>query len=475
LTIIKFGEFMSADMSALLKHVEDNFQKHLDMLCELTRIPSCSWKGFDPKFVEESAKKTKEYFDSVGLENVEVIKIPNTHPYVYADWLHAGIDKPTVLLYAHHDIQPPMREELWESPIHEPTIRGGRIYARGIADDKAGIMIHVASVAAYLETVGHLPLNVKIIIEGEEEDGSNNLTSFLEQYSEKLRCNTMILTDCSNFDTGVPALTTSLRGLLALEVEIKVMKSPLHSGMFGGPIPDPITAMSKMIASLTDEQGRLDIPEIYEMIDYASEELRSEYNRLPIDNESFKKQINMKEQAEIIGGEAHVCEKMWRLPSFAVNSIESGSRKLAGNVIMDSCWAKLGLRVVPNINIKKAEELLKKKIKDNLPWGLELEIKTEQGTEGWVTSSEHDYFHAAKRALTEGYGKEAVIIGCGGTIPFVAPLSEKLGGIPALLVGIEDPYCNAHSENESLDLSDFKKAIRAQVIMFQYLADEGIK
>ena len=466
---------MSQDMNKLLDHVENNFQKHLDMLCELTRIPSCSWKGYDPKFVEQSAEKTKEYFESVGLENVEVLKIPNTHPYVYADWLHAGEDKPTVLLYAHHDIQPPMREELWESPIHEPTIRGERIYARGIADDKAGIMIHVASTAAYLETLGKLPVNVKIIIEGEEEDGSNNLPAFLDQYSEKLRCHTMILTDCSNFDTGTPALTTSLRGLLALEVEVKTMKSPLHSGMFGGPIPDPITAMSKMIASLTDNEGRLDIPEIYEMVDYANEELKAEYERLPLDDESFKKQINMKNSAEIIGGEGTVCEKMWRLPSFAVNSIESGSRKLAGNVIMDSCWAKLGLRVVPNIDIKKAEELLKKKIKANLPWGLEIEINVEQGTGGWVTDIDHDYFRAARKALTDGYGKEAVYIGCGGTIPFVGPLSEKLGGIPALLVGIEDPYCNAHSENESLDLADFKKAIRAQVLMFQYLAEEGIK
>jgi acetylornithine deacetylase/succinyl-diaminopimelate desuccinylase-like protein len=465
---------MSFNTEKVVKYCDDHFDLHIEKLIELVKIPSCSWDGFDPQHVKDSAKAVKAMFDDIGLENTEILTIEGAHPYIYADWLHAGADKPTVLLYAHHDVQPPMREELWKVPPFEPKIIGDRIYGRGTADDKAGIIIHVASIKSYFDTHnGKLPVNVKIIIEGEEEYGSPNLASFLSQYKEKLQSDVMILTDLANFDTGKPALTTSLRGLVSMDVELKALDHPLHSGMFGGPIPDPNIAMAKIIAGITDDQGRINIPEIYEMIEYISEEHRKELESLPMDNEAYKKQTEMVAGAEVIGGSAGVLEKLWRLPSFAINSIESGSKKTAGNVVMESCWAKFGLRIAAGMNPEKVAELMKAKIRELCPWGLELKITMDSVANAWYTVPNHPYYDAAKDALGKGYGEAAVYIGCGGTIPFVEPMSEHLGNIPALLVGVEDPFCNAHSENESLHLGDFKKAIRSQVYMFEELAKVG--
>ena len=457
--------------SNAVKFIDDNKQEFINQLIDLAKIPSCSWEGFDPKFVIESAHKTKELMLKAGFENIEIITISDSHPYIYADWLHAGADKPTVLLYAHHDIQPPMREELWKTPPHTPTEINGRLFGRGTADDKAGILIHLASLTAYLKTEGKCPVNLKVIIEGEEEIGSPHLQDFVKKYSGKLKADTMILTDLSNFDTGVPALTTSLRGLVSMQLNIKTMERPVHSGMFGGPIPDPSVAMSKIIAGLTNHDGTINIPELYTDIIYLTDDEKREIAKLPMDDDLFKEQINMEKHAHIIGGNGHVLEKVWRLPSFSINSIESGSKKLAGNVIMDSCWAKIGLRLAPGMDAKKVRDTLIKKIKELTPWGLECHIEMDTCNSGWNTSSSHPYFKAAMNALTEGYGKQAVMVGCGGSIPFVAPFSEYLGNIPALLVGVEDPYCNAHSENESLDLSDFHKAMRSQVLMFSALAN----
>lgn len=460
-------------MSQAVELLESSFEKYVDQLKDIAKIPSCSWEGFDPKFVVQSAEKTAELLKNAGLEHVELIKIGDAHPYVYADWLHAGVDKPTVLLYAHHDVQPPMRDELWKTPVYEPTQVGDRLFGRGVADDKAGILIHVASIDCLLKTTGKLPVNVKVIIEGEEEIGSSHLMDFLDQYKHKMAADVMILTDLSNYDTGIPSLTTSLRGLVTLEVELKVMDHPLHSGMYGGPIPDPVVALSKIISGLVDDNGKVAIPELHERVKPVSDVERKMYQSLKMSRKLFREQASLLDSTEIFGDNEEILIKMWREPSLVINSIESGSRKSAGNVIMDSVWTKIGLRIVPNIDREFAVEALKKKILSLAKWNVQISFKEDIRGSYWTTDIDHPYFEVARKALSKGYNAETVYMGSGGSIPFAAPFSEALGGIPALMVGVEDPYTNAHSENESLHLGDFKKAIKGQIFLFEDLGKAG--
>lgn len=454
---------------AALDRYEMDQRNHLDDLIKLTRIPSVSFDGFPPEEVVRSAECVKTILEAAGFQNVELMRIPGTHPYVYADWLKAP-GAPTILLYAHHDVQPPMREELWRSPVWEPTEKDGRLYARGIADDKAGVLIHAASVASWLRTAGALPVNVKVIIEGEEEIGSTHLEPFLAAHAEKLRADCVVLTDCSNYDTGVPSLTTTLRGLISMEVEVTALDHPLHSGMWGGPIPDPIMALSKILAKLVDDRGRVAVPGLWEDVVPPRDDEMEDLRKLGMEDGLFRKQAGIGPGIELFAKDEGLLAKMWREPALAINSIQSGGKKIAGNVIMDSAWARVGLRLVPDMDPAKATRLLSEFIKASCPWGLEVKVMPEQGAKPWMTKSDHPVFGIAKKSLGMGYGRPAVLIGCGGTIPFVDSFTKALGAIPALLVGIEDPYTNAHSENESLEVADFHKSVRSQIHFFADLA-----
>ncbi|HLP43232.1 MAG TPA: M20/M25/M40 family metallo-hydrolase [Fibrobacteria bacterium] len=455
--------------AAALARYEADKRAHLDDLIALTRIPSVSFDGFPKEEVVRSAEAVKAILSAAGFENARLMRVPDTHPYVYADWLKAP-GAPTVLLYAHHDVQPPMRDELWRSPVWEPTEKDGRLYARGIADDKAGVLIHAASVASWLRAAGSLPVNVKVIIEGEEEIGSTHLAAFLSAHAQKLRADCVILTDCSNYDTGVPSLTTTLRGLISMEVEVTALDHPLHSGMWGGPIPDPIMALSKILAGLVDDKGKVAVPELWDDVVAPRPDEMEDLRKLGMEDNLFRKQAGIGPGVELFAEREGLLAKMWREPSLAVNSIQSGGKKVAGNVIMDSAWARIGLRLVPKMDPAKCARILSEWIKARCPWGLEVKVTPEQGANPWMTESSHPIFEVAKESLGRGYGKPAVLIGCGGTIPFVDSFTKALGDIPALLVGVEDPYTNAHSENESLHVEDFHKAVRSQIHFFADLA-----
>ena len=269
-------------LAATLRQLDDQFDEFKRILVTLSRIPSVSADGFPAREVQRSAKAFADLLRRVGVRNVEVLEVKGAHPYVYGDWLGRP-SAPTIVLYGHHDVVPPGRPQRWKSPAFEPTERNGRLYGRGTADDKGGILVHVAAVAAYLKATGSLPCNVKFLIEGEEEIGSENLARFLLRHKRKLAADAVVLSDTSNFDTGVPALTYRLRGLCVVDVEVRCLKQPVHSGQKGGPIPDPVQILCRLIADLTAADGSLKIPGLYKRVARGSARQRSRIRRLPFD------------------------------------------------------------------------------------------------------------------------------------------------------------------------------------------------
>ena len=455
-------------MNQPAQYAEEHFSHYVDKLKALIRIPSISFSGFPPEEVRRSAQATASLLKEEGLENVELLEMEGCHPYVYADWLHAP-GKPTLLLYAHHDVQPVGRLEVWKSPPFEPTERDGRLYARGSADDKAGIIVHVAAIAAYLKTHGRLPVNVKLMIEGEEEIGSSHLETVLKKYRQKFQADTIVITDTANFDVGIPTITNSLRGIVATEVTVRVMDHPLHSGSWGGPGPDPVIALSKMIASLVDSEGKIAIGGIYDDVAPLSSVEKNSIDSLNYSDEDYRKQAFLLDGVDIVGGDSSPLKKLYRLPSISVNAIQASTRKNVSNIVNESAWCKVGIRTVPNMDAAKTLKLLCEHLKKNAPWGAQVEFSVDQSAPWWTTSPEGPVFDKARRALTKAYGRECVVMGQGGTIPFVGPFSEALGGVPALLIGVEDPQTNAHSENESLHLGDLKRSILSAVYLYEEL------
>ena len=458
---------MSTDKALARFAAEKN--SYLEDLKTLVRIPSVSFEGFDPKHVRASAEATAKLLEKRGFKNVKLLEVEGAHPYVYGEILDAP-GKPTLLLYAHHDVQPAGDAKAWKSPPFEPTERDGRLFARGAADDKAGVVVHSSAVDAWLKGAGALPLNVKVIIEGEEEIGSEHLTAFLQKHRTLVQADCIVLTDTGNFETSLPSITTALRGLVTVDVEVKALKQSLHSGMWGGPVPDPVMGLAKMLAGLTNADGSIAIPGVLDAVKPLTKEEREWITELPGDDAHFRKQAGMLPSVELLGKGRHPWETNWRQPSLTVNAIQASSRVDARNIICESAWARVGIRVVPNLDPKDVQQKLVDALKAAVPWGPEATIKPDQSVNWWYTDPSGPAFQAAFRALEKGYGKKAVAIGCGGSIGFVEPFSKELGGVPALLIGVEDPYTNAHSENESLHLGDFDKAIASAIHLYDELA-----
>jgi acetylornithine deacetylase/succinyl-diaminopimelate desuccinylase-like protein len=457
----------SAIEKALAWHASHQ-PEYLEELKKLVRIPSVSFAGFDKEQVRKSGEATCDLMRRKGLQNVQLLEMPNAHPYAYGEWTQAQ-GRPTLLLYAHHDVQPAGEKEKWKIPDpFEPIEKERRLWGRGAADDKAGILVHIAAIDSWLKSHGSLPVNVKMIVEGEEEAGSGSLPAFLKKYRKLLQADAIVLTDTGNFDTGLPSITTALRGLVTVQIEVNALKQPVHSGMWGGPVPDPTMALCRILARLSNDDGSINLPGIYDKVRPLTADEKKSIEALPTNDDLFRKQAGMLPGTKLLGGRAP-WEMNWRQPSLAINAFQASNHRDARNIICEGAWARLGIRTVPDMEVEEVQRKLIDALKKDPPWGVQVEVTPESTGGWWYTSTDAPAFKAARKALREGYGKEPVSIGCGGSIPFVDPFSRELGGAPALLIGVEDPYTNAHSENESLDLGDFVKAARSAIRFYAEL------
>lgn len=424
----------------------------------LVAIPGVSAKSFPAENVRRSADAVAETLREYGLEDVRLLETDG-HPAVYGERF-VSRDAPTVLVYGHHDVQPPGAEERWLSPPFEAVVRGGRIYGRGTADDKGGFLAYLEAIRACTESSA-LPCNVRVLIEGEEEIGSPHLGALLASHRSLFASDFIVLCDTPNFATGVPALTYRLRGNCIVDVEVRCLERPLHSGQGGGLVPDAIAILCTLLARLHRDDGTLNIPGLDERV-HVDESQLAAMRALPFTGDfGLLDGVRLTSQA--------AWERVWARPSLTITAIEAVPIACAANQIAHAARARLSLRTVRDLDTREAGELLAQALRTNVPHGAQVTATIVGGPSWWEADPAHPLFASARRALTRAFGAEAVMTGSGGSIGFVKPFADLAGDTPPLLTGVQDPQSNAHSENESLHLGDWEKAMHAAVFLLQEL------
>jgi cysteinylglycine-S-conjugate dipeptidase len=419
--------------------------------------------------VQRSADATAALLEACGLERVRLAAVDGSPPAVIGEWTRQA-DAPTILLYAHHDVQPPGIVENWASDPFEPVVRDGRLYGRGSADDKAGAVAHAAMVRAWLDTAGELPCNVKILVEGEEEIGSPHLEAFLRAHLDDLAADVLLLADAGNWSVGTPGLTYSLRGIAGGDVRLRALDSPIHSGMAGGAVPDPAIAMAQLLASLVDEHGDPAIDDFWLDVRRPTEQELARIAALPADVDGLRRAWGLRPGVELAGDPATaVFERLWHRPSVTVIGLDTHPIAGSSNQIVAKAAARISLRLVADQDPDRVNGALRAHLERRVPFGLEFEFEAEDGVPAWQCEPEGWAFEATERALRAGFGVDPVYMGVGGSIPFVGPFAAAFGGIPALLLGPADPGSRIHGEDESLHLADWRSLITSEALLLSEL------
>jgi acetylornithine deacetylase/succinyl-diaminopimelate desuccinylase-like protein len=460
-------------MKPILDWLNKNRESCFRDLAELVAVKSVSTDREHQKEIDQSAALTCEQMRRAGLTNVEVLRCGNSNPYAYGEWLGAP-GKPTVFLYAHHDVQPVQDKDIeegrWQTPPWELTPRGGRLYARGSADDKGAITAQLAAVSAFLKTRGELPVNVKVLVEGEEEVGSENLMDFFKEYKKRIQSDVIVVCDTENIDTGLPSITYSLRGIVALTVEVESAKGPVHSGMAGGALADSALALNVILSRLYWKNGKIPVPGLYDGVRKVTPAERRTFDALPYDEAKLRKDVGVLPRVGLATEKGtSVYEQTWRKPAVTIIAQEASSIRQASNQVLPRASAIVSCRIVPDQEPEQVYESLKAALTKDPPWGVKVTVKPEGSVKWWMTDPTGPAFEAAMDAMKAGFRREPVAIGCGGTIGFVGPLADLLGGAPALLMGIEDPRSNAHAPNESLHEGDWYKLMASLAHLFENL------
>lgn len=447
--------------SAVTEAVAIGIPSALSDLGDLVRIPGIAWPSFDQTQLERSAERVASLATGTGVfDEVRVLRaaIPGTdehgQPAVLATRA-ARNGKPTILLYAHHDVQPPGADELWETPPFEPTVRDGRLYGRGAADDKAGIMAHIASLRAVAEVLGDdLELGVSLFIEGEEEYGSRSFAQFLSDNAEALRADAIVVADSGNWDSTTPGLTVSLRGNARFTLKVRTLDHASHSGMFGGAVPDAMMATVRLLSTLWNEDGAVAVDGLSETDtptpDYTEETLRDEAGLLPGTSPI---------------GRGTVLSRIWNKPAITVIGIDATSVASASNTLLPEVTVVISARVAPGQSGQDAYEALEAHLRAHVPFGAELTFSDVDLGDGFLVDTSGWAVSLARQAMADGYGADPVDLGVGGSIPFIADLVREFPAAQILVTGVEDPHARAHSPNESLHLDTFRHAVATEALL----------
>jgi len=456
-------------MKPVLDWLTKNYPTLIRGLADLVAIPSISTDGEHQKEIEQSAALTCEQMRQAGLENVEVICCGESNPYAYGEWLHAP-GKPTVFLYAHHDVQPTNYLDQWQSEPWTLTSRAGRLFGRGAADDKGAITAQLAAISAFLKTRGSLPVNIKMLVEGEEEVGSRNLQMFFRQYKDRIKSDVIVVNDTENIEVGLPSITYSLRGIAAVQVDVQSAKLPVHSGMAGGALADAALALNVILSRLYWNNGKLPIPHFYDKVRPVTSSERKGFRSLPADEAKWRRDLGILPGVNFATEKnGHIYEQTWRRPAITVIAQEASSIKGASNQVLPTASAIVSCRIVPDQNAKEVLDQIQKFLAKDPPWGVKVTFKPQGLVDWWMTDPNGPAFEAAISAMRAGFKKQPAAIGCGGSIGFVGPLAKLFGGAPALLIGIEDPKSNAHAPNESLHEGDLRKLMASLAHLFENL------
>jgi acetylornithine deacetylase/succinyl-diaminopimelate desuccinylase-like protein len=460
--------------SSAVAFARQNQPRFLDELKALLRIPSIST---DPEHKDDCRKAAElllAELKRIGMENVRLIE-GKGHPLVYADWLHAA-GKPTVLIYGHYDVQPPDPLDEWLSPPFEPTERNGNIYARGAVDDKGQVMAQVkaleslfAADASLLAANGSLPLNVRVLFEGEEEVGGETIEEYVASKPADLKADFALVSDTELFAPGLPTLCVGLRGMIYTELEVRGARTDLHSGIYGGAAPNPFVAICQIIARLKDENGHILIPGFYDGIIPPSPEELAAWRSLPFDEEEYRKaEVGSK---QLVGEAAYsVLERTWARPTLDVHGIPGGFTGAgAKTVIPAKAVAKVSMRLVPGMTPAKAFELYKNYVEKLAPAGVDVEVRLIHSGDPCLVRVDNPYIKAATRALHEVWGKDTVFIRSGGSIPIVGDFDRNLG-LPSVMMGFGLPDDNLHAPNEKFNLKNFELGI---VSLIRFLEEVG--
>jgi acetylornithine deacetylase/succinyl-diaminopimelate desuccinylase-like protein len=462
---------------AVLGWLQKNHEQLVRDLADLVAIRSISTDGEHQKEIDQSAELTCAQMRRAGLQNVSILRTGASNPYAYGEWLGAP-GKPTAFLYAHHDVQPvnDVGEAKWEqADPFKLERKNGRLFGRGSADDKGAVTAQLGAISAWLQTHGKLPINIKMLVEGEEEVGSSNLMDFFKEQRDRLLSDVIVVCDTENIEVGLPSITYSLRGIVALNIEVQSARMPVHSGMAGGALADAAIALNVILARLYWNKGRLPVPGLYDQVRPFTDLERKALAALPSDLEKWRKDMGILAGVQFATQEGvHPYEQTWRLPAVTVVAQEASSIKQVSNQVLPRARAILSCRIVPDQDPDAVYRSLEAVLTKDPPWGVQVKV-TPAGkpVKWWMTSPTGPAFEAALGAMKQAFNKQPAMIGCGGTIGFVGPLADLFGGAPALLMGIEDPQSNAHAPNESLHEGDWKNLMRSLAILFNNLGGLG--
>ncbi len=454
-------------MTNLTDFINSNNERYLKELKHFLSYPSISTNSENKKDVLECAEYLKQHMKTIGMQNAKVCPTKG-HPVVYSEWMNAGKDKPTVLIYGHYDVQPVDPIDLWTSPPFEADIRGENIFARGSADDKGQVFIHLKAIEAHLTQNRLLPVNIKLLIEGEEEIGSMNLGDFIKDNVELLKCDVIVVSDTCMFSKDLPALGYALRGICYMQVDVTGPNRDLHSGQYGGSVCNPINALAEMITKMKDENGKILIDGFYDDVTPLSKEEKDNFAKFPFNDKEYANSL----EVDALAGEKgySTLERIWSRPTLDCNGIWGGFTGEGTKTVLPSkASAKISMRLVPNQDPDKIEKLFINFVKKIAPKGIKTNVYGLHHGKPWISPIDSKWNKAAIKALKAGFGKEPVFMREGGSIPIVFTLEEYLKA-PTVLLGFGLPDENAHSPDEHLNLNNFQNGILTSADFYEEIA-----